>query len=221
MRQFLRKTYLILVFQIILGAWMPSAGRAQVMAPEQAQQQPAGKFIQDLGNSAIAVIADKSLTQQQRDDKYHDFLRNAFDLKTIGHFVIASAWNGATPAQQQEYMGLFEKLVVKIYGDRMTFYSGEGFQVKNVHSESDQDFIVSSQVTHPNGSPPTNIDWRVREKDGKFGIVDVIVEGVSQSVTQRQEYSSIIQRDGGKIDGLLDVMRQRIQAPPPSTNTAQ
>jgi phospholipid transport system substrate-binding protein len=41
----------------------------------------------------------------------------------------------------------------------------------------------------------------------------VVVEGVSLSVTQRQEYASIIQRDGGQLDGLLTLMRQQLQDP--------
>ena len=37
-----------------------------------------------------------------------------------------------------------------------------------------------------------------RQSTGKLAVIDVVVEGVSQSVTQRDEYSSIIQRDNGK-----------------------
>jgi phospholipid transport system substrate-binding protein len=43
------------------------------------------------------------------------------------------------------------------------------------------------------------VDWRVR--GGK--VIDVIVEGVSMSVTQRSEFSSIIQRNGGDIEALI------------------
>ena len=60
-----------------------------------------------------------------------------------------------------------------------------------------------SQITHPDASQPTTIDWRVRQQDGKMGVIDVIVEGISLSVTQRQEYASVIQNSGGQIDGLL------------------
>ena len=216
---FPRKTYLALTFPLILCAVVPSASWAQVQVPmtnaastpEQAQQTPAGKFIQDLGNSAIGVIADKSLTQEQKETKYKDILRNAFDMKTIGHFVAGRAWDAASPEQRQEYMRLFEQLVVKIYGDRLNFYSGESFHVKSVRPENDKDTIVSSEVDHPGGAKPTMVDWRVRQNGDRLAIIDVIVAGVSQSVTQRQEYASIIQRDGGKLDQLLVVMRQRVQ----------
>jgi phospholipid transport system substrate-binding protein len=170
----------------------------------------AQKFIQDLGDKAIGIIADKSLTQAKRDSKYHDLLHDAFDIKTIGHFVIGRAFDSATPQQQQDYLKLFEQLVIKIYSDRLNLYSGETFHVKGARAEDQKDTVVNSEVEHPDGSKPTPIDWRVRQKDGKIYVIDVVVDGVSQSVTQRQEYGSIVQRDG--MDGLLSQMRQRVQS---------
>jgi phospholipid transport system substrate-binding protein len=180
--------------------------------PEDAQKTQDGKFIQDLGNNAIANIQNSSLSQEERNDKYRELLNNAFDMKNIAHFVIGRAWDRAPPQQQQEYLDLFNKIVLKTYGDRLNLYSGENFQVTGVRPESDKDSIVSSQITHPDGSAPTKIDWRVRLKDGNKPMVeDVVVEGVSQSVTQRDEYSSIVQQDGGKLDNLLNLMRQQLQ----------
>ncbi len=107
-------------------------------------------------------------------------------------------------------MDLFKALVLRTYGSRMTLYTGEGFEVIGTRPESELDTTVLSQITHPDGSQPTSIDWRVREKDGKMGVVDVIVEGVSLSITQKQEYASVIQNSGGRIDGLLQTMRDQL-----------
>jgi len=74
---------------------------------EDALKTPVGKFIQDVGDRAIAAIADKSLTVEQRSDKFRKILQDSFDLMTIGRFVIGRSWNAATPAQQTEYMRLF------------------------------------------------------------------------------------------------------------------
>jgi len=191
---------------------MVHAQANQVQEKDQGEQAPAAKFIQDLGNKAIGIITDQSLTSTQRSKMYDSLLRDSFDLNAIGRFVLGRAWNTATPQQQQEYMKLFEANVIKIYGDRLSFYTGESFHVKGVRQESDVDAVITSEIDHPGGAQPTPIDWRVRQKDGKFAIVDVVIEGVSQSVTERQEYSSIIERNGGKIDALLDLMRQRAQA---------
>lgn len=219
MSELSRKAFLFLALILFAHAglfalaWAQTAKQTEssAMRPEQAQQSPAGKFVQDLGNEAIGIIVDKSVTEEERNAKYHDILRTAFDLKTIGHFVIGRAWDSAPAEQRQEYMDLFEKLVLKIYGDRLKFYSGESFRVRSVRQESERDFVVGSLVDHPGGAQPTTVDWRVRQEDGKFAIIDVVIDGVSQSVTQRQEYGSIIQRNGGKLDKLLAYMRQRLE----------
>jgi len=217
----LRPGFLVLFFGFFLTAPAISAFAADAAAdaalPDAVQghdasiKMPAGKFVQDLGNNAIAVVADQSNSPEKRNEKFRRLLHDSFDLMTIGRFVIGRTWNAATPDQQKEYMKLFEELVVKTYGSRMAIYTGEGFSVTGVRPESEKDTIVMSQITHPDGSEPTTIDWRVRNRDGKLGVIDVVVEGVSLSVTQRQEYASVIQRNGGQIDGLLDLMRQQIR----------
>ena len=186
---------------------------------DQALHVPTGKFVQDLGDHAIQIIAKHQLPAAQRNAEFSKILSDSFDLKTIGRFVIGRTWNSATPEQQTEYMTLFKALVIKNYGERMTLYTGEGFTVVGTRPESDMDTTVMSEITHPDGSQPTSIDWRVRSKDGKMGVIDVVVEGVSLSVTQKQEYSAVVQNNDGKIDALLTLMRAQLKAP--QTTAAQ
>jgi len=51
----------------------------------------------------------------------------------------------------------------------------------------------------------------VRTRDGSMKVVDVSVEGVSMGQTQRSEFASIIQNNGGQVSGLLAEMRRRLQ----------
>jgi len=188
------------------------AADAPAAAQTQAALAPEGQFIQDLGSRAVSILADKTITPDKREAKFRDMLQTAFDMPTIARFVIGRTWMNSTDAQRDEYLNLFETLVVKTYSDRFKLYTGEGFKVSDSRPEGTKDFIVNSNITHPDGSQPTVVSWRVRQKDGKYGIIDVVVEGVSMSVTQRQEYSSVIQRNGGDIEALLTMMRDRAKA---------
>ncbi|MDD4616178.1 MAG: ABC transporter substrate-binding protein [Alphaproteobacteria bacterium] len=205
---------LILIAAFAVGASpLPaySAEAAATRSHEKAIQVPQGKFVQELGDKAIKIVADKQMGSEKRSAEFTKILGEDFDLKTIGRFVIGRTWNMATPQQQAEYLDLFKALVLRAYGSRMSLYTGEGFEVIGTRPESELDTTVISQITHPDGSQPTQIDWRVREKDGKMGVVDVIVEGVSLSITQKQEYASVIQNNGGQIDGLLQTMRDQLK----------
>ena len=207
---------LALLSLLAVPAFVQAQNAPVSAAASAAQMAPASKMIQDLGNQAIAIAADKSLSQDARRAKYDELLRASFDLTTIGHFVLGRYWTTVAPEKQQEFLKTFETLIIKIYTSRINFYSGEGFKVKSERAEDERDTVVNSEITHPDGSKSTNVDWRVRSAGGKLTIVDVSIEGVSQSVTERQEYASVMQQNNGNIEPLLTLMRQQISGQAPA-----
>ena len=70
--------------------------------------------------------------------------------------------------------------------------------------------LVQSLVIRPSAEN-VRVDWRVQDGgDSDFRIVDVIVEGLSMAATQRDEFASVIQSKGGKVAGLLEVLRAKV-----------
>lgn len=178
-------------------------------AAQQAGKAPAD-FVQKLGDRAISVLADPKVSKPQAVEVFRELLNDNFDVQTIGRFVLGRYWNTAQPAQQKEYMSLFEQMIVEVYAERFSQYSGETFKVTGSQPAGERDAVVTSQVLRPSG-PPVNVAWRVRGKDGGFKIVDVVVENVSMSQTQRSEFASVIENNGGRFEALLDALRQRIR----------
>jgi phospholipid transport system substrate-binding protein len=172
----------------------------------------ASVFIAGLGNQAVQILSNKAITATARDQAFLNLMHTSFDLPTIGRFVIGrNVWQAATPAEQQEYLRLFEKLVIQIYSDRFSSYSGETFIIKDQHQEGERDIVVASHIVRPNTTQPISVDWRVRNFNGRMGIVDVVVEGISMSVTQRQEYGSVLARNDNQIAQLLAVMKTQLE----------
>ncbi|MGE3771045.1 MAG: phospholipid-binding protein MlaC [Bdellovibrionales bacterium] len=182
-------------------------------APVQAAQAaPEMKFIEGVGQKALSVLADSSLSKEQSLAAFKQLFNSNFDLQTIAKFTLGRYWRVATPSEQEEYLRLFRAMVEKIYTDRFSLYSGETFEVVSARPDAENDTVVLSQVVRPQG-PPVNVEWRVRKQGKAMKIVDVVVEGVSMSVTQRAEFASVIQRGGGTVESLLAVMRQRAAQP--------
>lgn len=130
-------------------------------------------------------------------------------IQTLGDEAVRTFSDKTLPRQQAEYQRLFEQLIINTYAGRFLEYSGETFKVTGARAESGTDSAVATQIVRPNG-PPITLEWRVRHRDGHSKIIDVVFEGVSMGVTQRQEFASVIQQNGGKVDGLIQALRQKV-----------
>ncbi len=175
----------------------------------EAANDPAG-FIQDLGDQAIKIIAAPGSTPETRRKQFATLFTSDFDVPTMGRLALGRYWKEATPQQQAEYLRLAKAYVVSIYSDRFSQYSGEKFRVVGEREQDDVSTIVSSVIDRPSGGPQIHIDWRVTKNDGSFKIIDVIVENLSMAITQRSEFASIIERGGGNVDVLLDLLRKKV-----------
>lgn len=188
---------------------------ALAAAPDRALAAPpdgARDFIEVLSNKAVAVIADRSMDEKKRMRELHRLFVFGFDTRTIGRFVLGQYWRAADEKQRGEYLRLYEDFVVRSYTQRLGEDAGERLVVKGVRvAGGGEDVFVASEIVRSSG-PSLRIDWRVRPREKGYKIVDVVVEGVSMLITQRDEFASVIRSSGGKLEGLLVALRRRTTA---------
>jgi phospholipid transport system substrate-binding protein len=178
-----------------------------VAAPANAQGQNPAQFINDLGQKALAALTNKQASATELQQRFRALLKDNFDVATIGRFALGRYWNAASPQQQQDYLKLFEDQIVDAYATRFREYAGEQFKVGAVRNEGN-DSVVSSQIVRPQG-PPIDVEWRVRNTAQGPRIIDVAVAGVSMATTQRSEFASVIERNGGNVDSLIQALRTK------------
>jgi phospholipid transport system substrate-binding protein len=174
-----------------------------------AGDKTATDFIQSMGNSVVSCISNASLSADQKKEKLRGILDRNFDMATISRFTLGHNWKKLTPDQQKEYQILFEDMIVSIYADKFSSYNGQQFKVTGAQSVADSnDQIVSSEIIPENGEN-IDVDWRIRMKGDKYTIVDVAINKVSMIITQRADFASIIQRNGGDAASILVHLRSR------------
>jgi phospholipid transport system substrate-binding protein len=171
------------------------------------REKGAEAFVGSMAKRALDFLGNTQQTQAQKTESFRKLLEDNFDMETIGRFTLGTYWRTATPAQRTEYQRLFRKRVVEIYSQRFSEYKGQKFETAGARPEGDTDSVVRSFIIPQDGGPRVLVEWRVRHRDGRYRIVDVLVEGVSMSVTQRSDFASIIQRGGGDIQVLLDHLK--------------
>ena len=183
---------------VLLGLGWPALASAQ---------GGASQLIQQLGGQAIQVLQTTGGGLEQRERQFRAILSSSFDMPGIARFVLGRHWQQATNEQRQDYVQLFTEYVLQTYSARLGGYSGETLAVTGERAAGPRDTVVTTRINRPSGAP-VDASWRVRQgDDNRFRIIDVEVAGVSMTLTQRDEFSAVVQRYG--IDGLNEVLRAR------------
>ena len=175
--------------------------------PRGASAQDAPSFVATLGQQGLQVLGP-TVQPAQRAARFRQLLDDDFDLPGIARFVLGPFGRAMSPAAQQQFLPLFRDYLVKAYTARLGQYGGSPFRVTGARPQ-DGGTLVTSQVWRSNGNP-IEIDWYVVDRGGHPLVSDVIVDGVSMKITQRDEFAAIIQRNGGNPEALVPALRQQL-----------
>lgn len=188
-------------------AFVLFAALAVAGGPAAASADPAA-FVKDMATRAIGVLKDTAGGDaKKRETEFRRIFRDNFDIAEIGKFVLGIHWRNASAEQRSEYLKEFETYVVRTYAERLSEYSGEQLEVGRVQSQGEKNF-VDSVIRRPNGAPPIRIVWEVEKSGAGYKVVDLKIENVSMSQTQRSDFSSYISQNGGKVDALIARLKQ-------------
>lgn len=187
---------------------LPLLGSRAALA--QVDINRAATFIETTGRELVGVLNSNQPIAVRRQ-RVAAILRQAVDVEGVGRFVLGRWWRVASPAEQQQYMQLFEETLIRNLSARFGEYQGVRFSLGRSQQRTEDDALVNTIIERPN-SPAFSLDWRVSDVNGQPRVVDVIAEGTSLRLTQRSEYSAVISRNGGQVSALLDAMRRQIAA---------
>lgn len=193
-----RATAWVLLFVVTFSAFA---------APAVATQDPK-KFVDALAGEAFATLRDETISETQRFNEFRTLLSKGVDLKRVGRFVLGVHWRRANPAQRAEYEDLFGDYVIASYAGRLKEYSDSTVRVKGSVSSDRGEHLVTTMISQPSAVEPIRVDWRVRESGDQLQIIDIIIEGISMAISQRSEFASVIQSNGGDMSTLLARLRK-------------
>jgi phospholipid transport system substrate-binding protein len=179
---------------------------AGVVAPASAEN-PAAQRIEKLGQEVLAVLADPSISKNQRAAHFSGLIARDLDIPVIGKFVLGKHWRKASVEQRKAFIRVFKRYVIHTYSSRLGGAKLKGFKVLGVKNVGKRDILVKTRLSKQDGGIIL-ADWRMRERKGKYKILDLFVEGVSMSMTLRQEFNAVL-RDKNGIDGLIMVLNSR------------
>jgi phospholipid transport system substrate-binding protein len=134
--------------------------------------------------------------------------------------VLAKNWKEFNPEQRQQFQDEFKRAFTVSYGRRIRQFGQEKVIIHGERQEPLGDATVQSHIVGGKAGD-MKVDYRLRQKDGTWYMIDVIVEGVSIVSSYRTQFQEILGQGGP--EQLLAQLRQKNQSGEglePAENTA-
>ncbi len=170
---------------------------------------PSIAFVNQLTDKIITNVLTSNKSDEEKLALFKADFQEALDLKAIGQFVLGVYWRSATPADRDAFLTAFMDFTTKSWAGRFNMYNGQKIVFTGTRNAQKNQLYVDSQIQN---NPPVEVIWRLREKNGTFKIVDIIVEGVSMAMSYRNEYSAFLQQNGGKLPTLTAELNRKAAA---------
>jgi len=160
-------------------------------------------FIQSTVNRAAKTLGG-NLTKEERMEKLKDIARDTVDIDGIGLYSLGVHKKNLSEEQLIKYKKVFVEYFLKSFSSRLAEYSNPEIDVISREVINKNYTMVSSILVSTESRPEVKIDWRVYTKNPEELLIrDLIIEGLSLARTQKEEFSSIINSNDGKIEALI------------------
>lgn len=170
----------------------------------------AENFVKDTTQKGIVEIINSNASQAERNARFEKLFNSALDLKSIGKFVLGRNWKTASAEQREKFIDVYRKLNVKTWSKRFDEFKGKEFIFKGTSPSSSANQIFVNSIVPMEEAQPASVVWRVKETDGKFKIVDIIIENVSLAITARNEYTAFIKKSPDGLNGLIADLENKV-----------
>src|SRR5678816_579550 len=154
------------------------------------------------------ILANKALKQPAKANDRRQLLEKVvgerFDYEEMSRRSLGASWANLSDKEKQEFVSLFQTLLVNTYADKIESYTGDGVQFLNERNEKEYAEVRTKVLT---GKTEIPLDYRLLNKGSGWRVYDVVVDGVSLVNNYRGQFTKIL-RNGSYAD-LIDQLRKK------------
>ena len=189
-----------------------------VLSPPALAATP-GETLRQVFADANRILTETEDRPLERLPAVRKLVNEAFDFGGAAELAFGRRWHTATPAEQREFTRLFADLIKRSYVSRISQANLDGgVKVRYLGEYVDeQAAFLRTAVARQNGDDIL-LDYRMIERDGRWMIRDVIVDGVSVVENYRAQLEMVL--GVSSVPELLVRMRTKVDGIEPSTWTA-
>lgn len=183
------------------------------LAQNSARDAGAEAFVQTKAQRVITVLANKSMSDAQKTQVFHQAVDELADVPRITNFVLGKYARTITPEQRARFTPVFRAYAENVYQSRIDDYRGEQLKVVGSVVNKPGDVTVKTLISGGQITQPLPVSWRVLGGGQTWKVVDVQFKGIWLAITQQQDFVSTIDNAGGNIDVLINQLQKGGSAP--------
>ena len=166
--------------------------------------------IKETTSKLLAILTDPALKNPEMEQEKRRLIRKTvderFDWVAISRRAVGRHWKKMTNEEKKEFTYLFGKLLERTYMDKVGAYSGETVSYEKEKVDGKYGVIYVKIMTEKYGDIP--VKYRVWNREGKWLIYDISVEGVSLVNNYRSQFNSILMKSSPQE--LIQKLREKV-----------
>ena len=176
-----------------------------LLTPAASAQTTPEHVVSSLANATMDAIADAGATESDAIGTVADLVKAAFDLPTLAQFTLGEYWQDISTGQRAAFQDAFGRHIAVTTIRRFRDFERAPLQHLGSRSVGDTDTLLGTQATRRDGST-ARLVWRLRPADDGWRVVDIVLDGVSLSLTSRDEFTAFLRRHDGEVAALTDAL---------------
>jgi phospholipid transport system substrate-binding protein len=192
---------------LVAGLLMAPVVGAVEASRTDALKRSVAQVVEVLKDPQLASPAQK----EERRKKLRQIIYAQFDFATMSQGSVGPKWNSFTPAQQERFIGLFQKLLEESYLDKVEGYQGDGVRFVKEVEDGPQLMRVDSVIHHK--GQEYHLAYRLSNRNpanaGAWKVFDVMIEGISLVSNYRAQFQQILGNAG--VEGLLEKLGNKVR----------
>ncbi len=141
----------------------------------------------------------------ERRQALRDITDGVFDWTEMAKRALGRHWAVRTPAEQQEFVGLFRDVLERAYVSKIERYAGEPIAYVGEVADGDLTTVRTRITTRQNQE--VAIDYRMFKDGDRWRVYDVSIEGISLVNNYRTQFDGIIKTSS--YDELVKRLKAR------------
>lgn len=171
------------------------------------------QLVRKMSDAVIAVLRQPGLSADSKRTKIQDIVKDYADYETMSRLVLARNWAGLTDDQKKQFVEEFKQHLAMTYGRNVESYHDEKVQITGSRDEGRGDWTVHTKIVRPSGGADILVDYRLRQKNGEWKVIDLVIERVSLVSNFRSQFQEVMANGG--IDRLIKLLRDKNAAGQP------